>query len=309
MKPNFLIVGPPKCASTSLYYYLNQHPEVYLSKVKETHFFSNHYHKGIEFYEHYFDGAGNAKAIGEATPSYSFLPFAADRIKNDYPNIKLIFCFRNPMERAFSQWLMQRDSGVEKAGFIDAIKLNIKQLDYINFNGEKGAAIWTSRADNIDAGEKWVRIYVQAGMYAAMMKSYFERFKKEQIKCIFIEDLRDSFNETMKDLFAFIGVDENFVTPVKEEKNFYYNRKIYRALSNLIGIKNIRLISSNLPKLVKNNLKQKKQSVKEIPKISKEERLFLWNIYKADIQELEHITGKKLCHWMPDNNLTQSISR
>ena len=131
MHPNFLIIGPPKCASTSLYYYLQQHPEIYLSKVKETGFFTHDYYKGTRFYEKYFADAGCAKAIGEATPSYSFLPFAADRIKKLYPDIKLIICFRNPMERAFSNWLMLKDAGVEKAGFREALEINLKQLKYV----------------------------------------------------------------------------------------------------------------------------------------------------------------------------------
>src|SRR5690348_14667920 len=88
--PNFLILGPPKCASTSLHFYLSQHPEVYMPEEKEINFFTRHYEKGLEFYEQYFSKANGAKAIGEATPAYSFMPFAADRIKKHYPDIKLI---------------------------------------------------------------------------------------------------------------------------------------------------------------------------------------------------------------------------
>src|SRR6266700_8386700 len=107
MYPNFLILGPPKCASTSLHYYLGQHPDIYTSKIKETNFFSLQYQKGIAYYCNFFADAINKRAIGEATPSYAFLPYVAERIKNHFPDIKLILCFRDPAERAFSSWLMQ----------------------------------------------------------------------------------------------------------------------------------------------------------------------------------------------------------
>ena len=84
MYPNFIILGPPKCASTSLHNYLGQHPQIYTTKVKETRFFSLHYDKGMDYYAEFFKDAGNAKAIGEATPSYAFLPFVADRIKKHF---------------------------------------------------------------------------------------------------------------------------------------------------------------------------------------------------------------------------------
>jgi len=132
MHPTFLIIGPPKCASTSLHFYLGQHPEVFVSKDKEPHFFSDYYQRGIEFYENLFKDAGNAKAIGEATPAYSFLPFAMERIHTHYPEVKLIISFRNPVERAFSHWLMLSSAGIEKASFREALNIQRKQPDNIN---------------------------------------------------------------------------------------------------------------------------------------------------------------------------------
>lgn len=306
MHPTFLIIGPPKCASTSLHYYLGQHPQVYVSKIKETHFFTHDYHKGIAFYEHYFDESGSAKAIGEATPAYSFLPFAAGRIQTQYPQIKTILCFRNPMERAFSNWLMLSDAGIEKAGFREAIELNIKQLEYINFEGEKGAQIWNSRTDNIGRGEKWVRIYIQAGMYAAIMKTYMNLFKAEQIKYVFMEDLKYKFDETIKDLFSFIGVDNNFTVPAKKEQNFYYDRKAYRTVNKLIGTKTTRLISKHMPEKIKTIFKQKKEKVSNVPELSPEDRQFLWEIYRDEITELEKISGRDLSQWNPKAHIKLS---
>ena len=297
MHPNFLIIGPPKCASTSLHHYLGQHPEIYMSELKETNFFTKDYNKGTEFYEKYFTKANSAKAIGEATPSYSFLPFAADRIQKEYPTIKLILCFRNPIERAFSNWLMLWDAGVEKATFKDAIQINLKQTTYINFEGQKGADVFNNRENNIEPGEKWVRTYLQAGMYAQILANYYKHFPKEQIKIIYLEDINKKKDETLKEIFTFLNVDTNFSVPSVEAQNYYYNRKIFRVLNGVIGVKNTRQIAKFLPDNIKTIFKQKKAIVSQIPVLSNDEYLLLWNFYKAEIQELENITGKNFAHW------------
>ena len=91
--PNFLIGGPPKCASTSLYFYLKQHPEIFMSAVKQTRFFSVYYDKGAEYYTNtHFSGITNEKMAGEATPTYFLLPFVPARIKAYNPDMKIIFC-------------------------------------------------------------------------------------------------------------------------------------------------------------------------------------------------------------------------
>lgn len=304
MLPDFLIIGPPKCASTSLHFYLGQHPEIYTSKVKETVFFSRDYQKGIEFYENYFKDAGNAKAIGEATPVYAFLPFVADRIKKHFPEIKLILCFRNPMDRAFSSWLMQKGMGVEKAGFRDAMEMNLKQLDYINLEGEEGVKTWMNSIGNFDEGETRLRTYLQAGFYADIIKSYQKRFNPEQIKVIFLEDMKQDFDGTMQELFRFLQVDDKFIVPNKDVANFYFERKGNKISNKIIGVKGTRFIAKRLPKSFKNIFKRK-WKVAETPKISMEDRVWLWEIFKNDVAELERMTGRDLSAWKPKTKVAE----
>ncbi|MEP6512359.1 MAG: sulfotransferase [Parafilimonas sp.] len=298
MHPNFLIIGPPKCASTSLHFYLGQHPDVYTSKVKETVFFSRDYYKGMQFYENYFKEANGAIAIGEATPVYAFLPFVADRIKQHYPDAKLILCFRNPMDRAFSSWLMQKGMGVEKASFRDAMEMNLKQLNYVTLEGEEGAKTWLNSIGNFSADESRLRTYLQAGLYSDIIKNYQKRFNPAQIKVIFLEDLKNNFDSTMKDLFHFLNVDENFEVPNKEVANFYFERKGNKISNKIIGIKGTRFIAKRIPKSVKNIFK-KKWKAEEIPKISNEDRVWLWEIFKNDIAQLEKLAGRDLSAWNP----------
>jgi len=297
MSPNFLIAGPPKCASTSLYYYFSQHPQIFVSKVKETHFFTDNYEKGIKYYEKYFENAGNAEALGEATPAYCFLPFALDRIKACYPDIKLILCLRNPMERAFSHWLMYKDAGVEKASFREAIDINLRQMLQVNFENDQGAALWNTRRKHVGDTGKWIRIYIQPGMYASIIRDIQQRFGVEQVKYIFMDDLKNNFSDVMKELFTFLQVENTFIIHNKQEKNFYYNRKIYRILSKTIGVKTTRNISKAMPTNFKSLFKKQKHKVVEKPKLILDDRKFLYDIYRSDIHNLEKLSGKDLSNW------------
>lgn len=298
MFPNFIIIGPPKCASTSLHFYLGQHPEIYTTKVKETRFFSLHYNKGMQFYADYFKDAGSAKAIGEATPSYSFLPFVADRIKENFPGIKLILCFRNPLDRTFSSWLMQKGMGKEKLSLREAIDINVKQMGYITLEGEEGEKTWTGSTGNFNADETRLRTYVQGGMFAAILKSYYKRFKPEQIKIIFLDDLKKDFDGVMSDLFRFLGVDDKFIVPNKEIVNFHFDRKANKVTNKLFGVKGTRKLIDLTPKFIKDRLK-KQWKTKEPPKLGMEDRLYLWEIFKDDVAELERMTGRNFSSWNP----------
>lgn len=136
--PNFLIIGPGRTGTTSLYYYLKQHPEIYMSPIKETNFFayeqgkpgrsqiSKRYNifpiKNIEAYSALFKAVTKEKAIGEASPRYFFTPQAAERIKLILPEVKLIAILRDPVERAFSSYLRRNRDGFETRTFPQAIQ-------------------------------------------------------------------------------------------------------------------------------------------------------------------------------------------
>lgn len=293
-----MIIGPPKCASSSLHFYLGQHPEIFTSKIKETKFFSQDYKKGMQFYASYFKDAGNAKAIGESTPVYSFLPFVADRIKEHFPEMKMILCFRNPMDRAFSSWLMQTGMGKEKLPFREAIDINRKQLGYVSLEGEEGEQRWLGSMGVYTTDESRLRTYLQAGMYAETLRSYYRRFSPEQLKPIFLDDLKADFDGTMKSLFTFLGVKNDFIIPNKEVVNFHFDRKANKITNRLFGVKGTRFLIDITPKYIKNRLK-KQWKTKEPPKLAMEDRLYLWDIFKDDIAELERMLGRDLSSWNP----------
>lgn len=125
MLPNFFIVGVQKAATTSLHNYLLYHPEIYLPAQKETKFFvdDKRYAKGIDYYEKtYFSDWNSQPAVGEIDPDYIYFQNALERISL-HINIsatKFIFIFRNPVDRAFSHYLMTYRRGFEPLSFEDA---------------------------------------------------------------------------------------------------------------------------------------------------------------------------------------------
>ena len=113
--PNFLIVGAQKAGTTSLHYYLKQHPQIYMSLRKEPHFFEgmhwDFYRPGrimlpvtdLADYQALFEGVTDEKAIGEASASYLYSPKAPTLIKRSIPDARLIAILRNPADRSVLQ--------------------------------------------------------------------------------------------------------------------------------------------------------------------------------------------------------------
>ena len=137
--PNFLIIGSAKAGTTSLHYYLNQHPEIYMTAVKEPRFFALE-GKNLNFsgpdkdiinstsvttYEEYialFEEVSSEKAIGETSPLYLYSEKAIQRIHHYLPDVKLIVILRNPIDRAFSCYTHLLREGYESLSFADSLK-------------------------------------------------------------------------------------------------------------------------------------------------------------------------------------------
>src|SRR4051794_34667074 len=120
MLPNFVIVGAPKCGTSSLARWLMQHPEVYLVPEKELHFFTGFWDQGIGWYENCFSPNGQ-RAIGEASPSYLADHTAHERMASVIPDAKLIAMVRNPIDRAYSHYWHWRDRKGVKGSFEEVI--------------------------------------------------------------------------------------------------------------------------------------------------------------------------------------------
>jgi len=178
--PNFLIIGAMKSGTTSLYHYLKQHPQIYMSPVKEPKFFALEGEpfysdsrgsgglariKGIrelKSYQEQFEGVSHEIAIGEASPLYIYVPKAVERIKYYIPEAKLIAILRHPVDRAYSH-------------FLHWIQRGLEPLDS-NFES-------VIREEEIRISQDWSPNwhYKQRGSYYQQLKRYYENFNREQI--------------------------------------------------------------------------------------------------------------------------------
>lgn len=111
---NFLIVGAMRCGTTFLAHCLGAHPDIYIPRAKEIHYFDVHFEKGPEWYKRKFSGAKKEHAVGEATQSYMYLDYVPPRIASLLPDARLIAILRNPVDRAYSHYWFHRALGVEK---------------------------------------------------------------------------------------------------------------------------------------------------------------------------------------------------
>ena len=168
MLPNFLIAGAAKSGSSSLYYYLSLHKDIYMCKTKEPAFFTKYYDRGINWYKKQFNTVNKEKMIGEATVEYMVDPFAYKRIYKHIPNIKLIFIIRNPIDRAWSHYWHRVKNGEETRSF-----------------------------DEIIFSEKIMSEYIiQYGLYFKLLERFFNIFPKENIKIVVLEEAKVNFQES-----------------------------------------------------------------------------------------------------------------
>jgi len=299
MLPNLFIVGPPKCASSSLHFYLEQHPEIFMSEIKETRFFDLNYEKGLSYYENtFFKGADNYKVVGESTPTYSFLPFVAERISSSIKNAKLIFSFRNPIERAYSGWFMQYGKNAEKLNFHDAILKNIEQQRTIDFEDRDFTEKWIySQKQLFEKNNQTIKTFLEAGLYINQLTFYLRFFNKEQIHIVLVEELNMNLDLTLSNIFKFLNVDDQFIIPNKAFINTSSVRRL-NFLFNLIGKKGV----STIGKIIPTGLKEKSNKIliqpKSKPEIPAQTKILLKEYFKESILDLQEFLNRDLSSWL-----------
>lgn len=228
--PNFLIIGGAKGGTTSLYHYLAQHPDVFMSPLKEAKFFAyegqqvvftgprdREKNEGLittlDRYQELFRGATTQKAIGEASPHYLFVPQACERIRHHLPHAKLFAVLRDPVERAYSSFLhLIRDGREPVREFGKALDQEERRLQ------EGYAPIWAYKA---------------MGFYHAQLKRYFDAFDRRQIHVYLYEDLKADPIGLMRQMFRTLGVDDTFVPRMTARYNVSYiprSRTLHKLL-------------------------------------------------------------------------------
>jgi hypothetical protein len=296
-KPNFLIIGAPKCGTTSLYEYVDQHPDVFMSTPKETRFFDSwEYEDGLRFYwDTYFEGWAGQIAVGEATPNYLCVPFVALRIRESLPDTKLIAVLRNPVDRSYSGWWMKYSRGREKLPFEDAVYENFKRLQSSDYPKEaQNEYQWYGYRTSRKKGISKYRHYLEHGHYAEHLKRYLSLFPAAQLKTVFFGDLCRNPQAIMQEIWEFIGVDLGGRRIIKKPRNTAFGSRKIKRLVNTITRTYLHKI---LPKRARIQIREGLSKFGERPNMNKEIRAWLIDYYDKRNRELEELTGRNLAHW------------
>jgi hypothetical protein len=192
--PTFLCVGAEKGGTTPLARILSRHRDVFVSPQKETHYFSRHYDReDLVFYEaRFFQGHRGQRAIGELTPDYMRHPELPARVLAALGrNVKLIFCLRDPVTRAFSHYLQCSRILVENESFEQALLLEPQRLAANYFRGLRQS-------------------YVGGSLYAAQVERFLRLFPRENLFFMLLEeDFQRNRAQTVDRLMSFLGVDRD----------------------------------------------------------------------------------------------------
>ena len=204
-KIDFLIVGAQKAGTTSLYEYLSKHDEIFMPFLKELNYFSNdqNYAKGEGYYHDFFSGVQSSLILGEASPQYMYSPDIARRIFDYSPSIKLIMCLRDPADRAYSHFRMNKRRGKEINCFETIVLQQIMSYE------ETGVCHEDPEFD-----------YLGLGLYGNKIKSFLRYFESSQIKVVWSDDLDGNRKKTVDDVIFFLGLNSK-INPDTVEKKFH----------------------------------------------------------------------------------------
>ena len=280
--PNFIIAGALKGGTTSLYYYLGQHPEVFTSSLKEPRYFlyeaDNPDHadgvglyfpiKTLAEYEALFATATTEKAVGEASPHYLISPVAPQRIKALIPDVKLIFSLRDPVKRANSVYwhsyrLGQEDRPIEQA---------LTEKEYA----------------------------IQHGLYYQYLRVWFNLFDRSQIKVILFDDLQKDRLAAFRDVCRFLEIDDEFVPDlsVRNKGGTPRHKRIGRLIERVKTHPIRQTIDPLVPKPLRRlMLDVRDNNLQETPPMPEALARQLRDYYREDVLQLEGLLGTDLSAW------------
>lgn len=267
IKPNFIIAGAPRCGTTSVYYRLALHPDIFMASQKEIHFFDQYFNKGLRWYCSYFQDYNDEKAIGEKTAGYFFRKNVASRIKSTLPNLKLIFLFRNPVDRAYCHywaWMMSGKINPEM-GFEECIK-SYPEL-------------------------------IEIGKYEDHIRMFMKHFDKKNFLFLLLDELIENPIGLYKKIYNCLEVGYNFEilkNKIPTNKSGVINHKLIMQFIKKNVIYN-KFLKDTIPRKLKDILREKLIGKK--PAMQKNTRKYLLELYKPYNKRFAQLTGLNIDNW------------
>lgn len=290
--PNFFIVGAAKSGTTSLYHYLRQHPQIFMPEVKEPSYFMD-WDGGIKSFDDYislFFDAKDEKALGEASTGYLYEPEAASRIRERFPQARIVIILRNPVEMCFALWRHMKRLGKrgERLSFEAALAEENMRLSNPRF---RAACIQSWHANFY---------YFNRALYYPQVRRYLDIFGSERLLVLLFESFKGNPMETCRTVFRFLQVEDSFNPDITRHNVGVEvrHRGLKRALDNPhpIFVQMSTLLPHEKIQRVKELLKR--INIRPAPTMKRQTRLMLAEAFSSDIELLCRLLDKDLTAWL-----------
>jgi len=289
--PDFIVVGAAKAGTTALYWYLADHPQVFMSRVKETNYFAfglderGHLLYGdpelhhfpittLDAYERSFEGAGDARAVGEASPIYLECPQSATRIRDTVPDARILCGLRDPIDRAYSDYQM-----------------------YLRSRGRR-----FDPARELTPSAPWARPdshWMQISLYHEALRRYFDVFPRERIFVFLFDDLKADQVGLVRDIYRFLGADDGFVPDFGTPHNvggMPASMLLERVLTN-DSLR--RAVDPWIPQRAADwERRTRKRNLRRAPRLPSELGQELRERFREDIGQTAELIGRDLSFWL-----------
>ena len=255
--PNLVIIGAMKCGTTSLHEYLNLHPQICMSRIKEPEFFiKNNWNKGLDWYRSLFPHP--APVMGESSSSYTKYPIftgVPERMASVLPDAKLIYLVRDPVKRIVSQY-----------------------VHMVSHHGEDQSIEEAVRREGNE--------YIPYSKYFFQLSKFLEYYPMERVCVVSFEDLQKDRRKTMRTLFEFLGVDPSFESEHFEEVHHRSadKRRPNRLKQLLRNVRGFHRLNRHMPWLF--------GSAIERPQLDEALKQRLIEVLHKDIDEFKRVTGR-----------------
>jgi Sulfotransferase domain len=287
VKPNFLIVGAAKSGTTSLHEYLDQHPEIFMSALKEPNYFVPGC--GYDSWQDYlalFAAARGETAIGESSTGYLYCEQSPALIKATLGEIKIVLILRNPARRAASlYWWMVREGYENARSFAEALELESARMRSSTFQ-QSCPQFYPDY------------LYYTTGLYSQQVRRYLDIFGRKNVRVYIFEEFVREHLVICRDVFDFLGVDPNFNPRIEvhNEARVPAYSPLQYWLRNRAG-RYLPFLPSPVRRQFLGQLMALNTKGGSTPSHDSELGKSLMNHYRADVAELEQLINRDLSLW------------
>ena len=268
--PNAVLIGAMRSGTSSIAHYLGNHPMIFMAPQKEVHFFDRNFDRGLSWYREQFARADGEPVVCEATQTYMYEDLTLRRLADVLPKARLMAILRDPVDRAYSHYWLNRAQGKETLSFAEAIEAEPERLA------------------SGDSRDRMTYSYVDRGMYSKQLERVCNYFPRNALRVVLFDDLLDDAQGTYRALCDFLEVDSNALpSEVGRVVNGFRRFRSVRA----------RRLAKRLPPRIRHAIGRVNAREEHYPPMDRSVKGALCREYEGEIRRLSEWLGRDLSFW------------